>query len=428
VTPLQRRLPIAPEAGPSKRRLALADESRAIDKRVRPIYAVWEITLACDLACGHCGSRAGKARPDELSTEECLDLVRQMHEMGVTEVTVIGGEAYLRDDWLDIVKDIASRGMRVSTTTGGRGMTLERARAAKAAGLRNASVSVDGLRDTHDKLRGLKGSFDSAIAAMANLKEAGIPFSANTQVNRCNLHEIPAVFDLLADAGIKAWQVQLTTAMGRAADEDELLIEPYQVLFVMPMLAALNEKAEKRGIRIWAGNNIGYFGPYESTFRGKSVAGHRGSCGAGRTTLGIEANGDIKGCPSLPTEAYVGGNIRDASLKDIWERSSELRFTRDMTVDKLSGFCRTCYYAEACLGGCNWTSHVAFGKTGDNPFCHHRALELLKNGERERLVRKTRAPGRPFDYATFEIVREPWPAGEREGAERAARGELVTAS
>ena len=71
----------------------------SIDQADRPIYAVWEITLKCDLACRHCGSRAGHARPDELTTAECLDLVRQMAELGVKEVTLIGGEAYLRDDW-----------------------------------------------------------------------------------------------------------------------------------------------------------------------------------------------------------------------------------------------------------------------------------------------------------------------------------------
>jgi radical SAM protein with 4Fe4S-binding SPASM domain len=179
----------------------------------------------------------------------------------------------------------------------------------------------------------------------------------------------------------------------------------------MPMLAALNEKAEKRGIRIWAGNNIGYFGPYESTFRGKSVAGHRGSCGAGRTTLGIEANGDIKGCPSLPTEAYVGGNIRDASLKDIWERSAALRFTRDQKASDLRGFCKTCYYAEECKAGCNWTTHVLLGQIGDNPYCHHRATTLKETRNVRETLRKVKdAPGLPFDHGVFEIVEEPWPA------------------
>ena len=108
---------------------------RAVDEAARPILAVWEITLACDLACGHCGSRAGKARPDELTTAEALDLVDQLADLGVIEVVLIGGESYLRADWLDIVARIAERGMEPLITTGGRGMTPESARAAQAAGL-----------------------------------------------------------------------------------------------------------------------------------------------------------------------------------------------------------------------------------------------------------------------------------------------------
>ncbi len=410
--PRPRSLPIAPTALPSKKvRLPLADEVRPQDA-VRPIYAVWEITLACDLACRHCGSRAGRERPDELTTAECLDLVNQMADLGTLEVTLIGGEAYLRDDWTDIVREVRRRGMQCTNTTGGRGFTMERAKAAKEAGIQSISVSIDGLRDSHDALRGVKGSFDAALQAMENARAVGIPVAANTQVNRANLHEIPEVFELLAARKIHGWQVQLTTAMGRAGDEPEMLLEPYMVLEVMPMLAKLKLRADEAKVRLFPGNNIGYYGPYETHFRGHWPGGHRGSCGAGRAVLGIEANGDIKGCPSLPTSDYVGGNVREQSLKDIWERSKELRFTRDMTVEDLSGFCRTCYYAEECKGGCNWTTHVAFGKAGDNPWCHHRALELLEKGERERIVKVKEAPGLPFDYSVFEIVREAFPEEE----------------
>ena len=66
----------------------------------RTSYAVWEITLKCNLACNHCGSRAGHARTTELTTEEAFDLVRQMAEVGIKEVTLIGGEAFMRPDWL----------------------------------------------------------------------------------------------------------------------------------------------------------------------------------------------------------------------------------------------------------------------------------------------------------------------------------------
>jgi radical SAM protein with 4Fe4S-binding SPASM domain len=408
--PRPKSLPIAPSAAPSKRTLPLADQSRPIDQRWRPIYAVWETTLRCDLACRHCGSRAGRSRPDELTTEEALDLVDQMADLGVLEVTIIGGEAYLRDDWTEIAKRIRARGMQCTMTTGGRGLTLERARAGKEAGLQSISVSIDGLEATHDALRGVRGSFHSAFEALANARAVGIPVSANTQIGRANLREIETLFPMLCDAGIHSWQVQLTVAMGRAADEPDLLLEPWQVLEVLPMLARIKRDiADPRRVRVWAGNNIGYFGPYESDLRGALPRGHMASCGAGRSTLGIEANGDIKGCPSLPTADWVGGNVRDAPLKEIWERAPPLRYTRDRTIDDLWGLCRGCYYADTCRAGCSWTSHVLFGRPGNNPYCHHRALELLREGKRERLVRAQAAPGEPFDFGRFDLIVEAWP-------------------
>jgi radical SAM protein with 4Fe4S-binding SPASM domain len=406
-----RALPIAPLAAPPRRHLPLADAARPVDQRVRPVYAVWEITLRCDLACRHCGSRAGRERPEELSTEQALDLARQMADLGVKEVTLIGGEAYLRDDWTDIVRAVRAHGMQCSITTGGRGFTRERARAAREAGVQSVSVSIDGLRETHDALRGVRGSFDAAVSALGHLRDAAIPVAVNTQINRRNLGEIEGVFDAIARERIHGWQVQLTVAMGRAADETELLLEPYQMLDLMPRLAALKPRATALGIRLFPGNNIGYYGPHESELRAHFVDRHNGSCSAGRSRL--EANGDVKGCPSLPTVDYVGGNVRDASLRDIWERAPPLRFTRERTVDELWGFCRGCYYAEACLAGCSWTSHVLFGRRGNNPFCHHRALELLRQGKRERLVREVAPGGAPFDYGRFEVIEEPWPEVER---------------
>lgn len=384
--------------------------------RWRPIYAVWEITLRCDLACDHCGSRAGRARPDELSTAEALDLVDQLGGLGVEEVTLIGGEAYLRDDWTEIAQRVRATGMRCSMTTGGRGLDEARARAARAAGIQQVSVSIDGLEATHDRLRGVRGSHRAALRAMMALRAAGVPATANTQIGRANLAEVPAILETIIAAGARAWQFQLTVAMGRAADSPELLLEPYQMLELLPMLAALRPRADGAGVRMYPGNNVGYFGPHERVLRDFMPGGHSGACGAGRQTIGIEANGDVKGCPSLPTADYVGGNVRERPLAAIWTEAPPLRFTRERTVADLWGYCRECYYAETCMSGCSWTSHVLFGRPGNNPFCHHRALELARAGKRERLERVAAPPGRPFDQGSFRLVLEDWPEDQADGA------------
>jgi nif11-class peptide radical SAM maturase 3 len=384
-------------------------------------YAVWELTLKCNLACQHCGSRAGQTRTDELSTAEALDLVKQMAEVGIKEVTLIGGEAFLRPDWLEIAQAITQAGMVCGMTTGGYGITLETAQKMKAAGIRVVSVSVDGLEATHDRLRGKQGSWQWAFKTMSHLKAAGISFGCNTQINRLSAPEFPLIYEKIRDAGIFAWQIQLTVPMGNAADNSEILLQPSELLDVYPMLAKVTERAQQEGVRIQAGNNIGYYGPYERLLRGGGDAWtFWQGCSAGLSAIGIEADGAIKGCPSLPTVAYTGGNVRNQSLRYIIEETEQLRFNLGADTPKgtehLWGFCKTCEFAELCRGGCSWTAHVFFDRRGNNPYCHHRSLTQADRGIRERLTIKRLAEGNPFDNGEFEMIEEPldadWPKND----------------
>jgi radical SAM protein with 4Fe4S-binding SPASM domain len=377
------------------------------------LYVVWELTLRCDLHCGHCGSRAGKARDDELSTAEALDVVRQLAELGAREVTLIGGEAYLRADWDVVARAIVDAGMTCTMTTGGRFLDAGRAARAKAAGIASVSVSLDGVGETHDLQRGVRGSFAAALAALGHLRAAGVPVSVNTQINRLTLPQLDQVLEAIVRAGGHSWQVQLTVPMGRAVEHADWLLQPDDLLVVIPRLAELKADAQRRGVRLWPGNNVGYFGPHELDLRGGlTQKGHGSGCQAGVRSLGLEADGAIKGCPSLPTEAYTGGRTRERSIREVWESTAELRFARDRAVETW-GFCGGCYYRDVCRGGCTWTAHVFFGKPGNNPYCHHRALEHQARGLRERLVPVAPAPGRPFDHGLFELVVEPIPAATR---------------
>lgn len=389
---------------------ALADRARAVDRADRPVYVVWELTLKCDLACRHCGSRAGVARPAELSLAEALDLVGQLQAIGVKEVTLIGGEAYLYEGWLQVVAAIRRLGMQCSVVTAGRGWTRDLTQSAKQAGVQTVSFSLDGDETSHDRLRGARGAYRSALEGMNHSTAVGLPISVNTQVNRLSLPHLSDVFEQVMRSGAHGWQIQLTVPAGRAADEPELILQPHDLLVLFPLLAELKQRALASGIKCLLGNNVGYFGPYDHVLRNMSACGHSGTCKAGRLALGIEANGDIKGCPSLPSTTFVGGNIREHTLKDIWERSSALRFNRDRGVKDLWGYCKGCYYADECRGGCTWMSSSLFGRAGNNPYCHHRALEFQREGKRERVRLKSEAPGTPFDHGVWEILEEAIPA------------------
>jgi len=388
---------------PSKRLLPL-------DSGPRPLFAVWEITLRCDQHCRFCGTRAGRPRDDELTTEEALDVVSQLAAMGTLEVAIHGGEAYLRPDWLDLVRAMRARGMDVTMVTGGRGFTRALADELKRAGVTAVSVSVDGTEATHDALRGLKGSHAAALRALELLRAAGVPVGCNTQINRKNFRELEAITDLIAARSVYGWQVQLMVPMGRAADADDLWLQPYDLLDVLPRIAEARRRCDERGVKLWPGNNVGYFGPYEHLLRGdRTRSGYSSGCGGGVRVIGLEANGDVKGCSAMGSEGFVGGNVRNRPLREIWDLAPELRFARGFVLDDLWGFCRDCYYAEHCKGGCLWTSSTLLGRTGNNPYCHHRALEMLARGKRERLTLVRAAEGRIRDKAEFALTVEEAP-------------------
>jgi radical SAM protein with 4Fe4S-binding SPASM domain len=377
-----------------------------------PAYVVWELTLACDHACRHCGSRAVNARDSELDTAQALAVVAQLAAMRAREVVLIGGEAYLHDGFLTIIAALRAAGIVVIMTTGGAGITAALARDMAAAGMARMSVSIDGLADAHDTIRAKRGSFAQATAALAHLSAAGIDLAANTNINRINQADLEGLHDHLKAHGVRSWQVQLTAPLGRAADHPEMLLQPYDLLGLMPRIDRMKQRAWREGMLIMPGNNLGFYGPEELRLRSQRPddGDSFGGCQAGRFVMGIESDGAVKGCPSLPTAAYVGGNVVQTPLQQIWQDAPELHFTRGAVA--LWGHCASCDFAEVCRGGCNFTAHAFFGRPGNNPYCHHRALTLAQRGLRERIVPQEPAPGTPFDHGRFALIEEPSDAAE----------------
>lgn len=404
----------------TRRTLQAGDQGKNI-----PVYAVWETTLRCDHACAHCGSRAGDARDDELGTQELLQVADALVSLGTREVTLIGGEAYLRGDCVELIEHLTGKGVRVTMQTGGRGLTPTRCRALAEAGLAAVGVSVDGPAEVHDVLRASPGSHAAAMRGLENARAAGLLTTANSQINRLNKDRLAQTAALLEAAGVRVWRAQLTAPMGNAADRPEWILQPYMILEVLESLADIQrqvlQRAQKQGqdlqqaFRVALGNNLGYFGPHEQLLRSRpGEERYWQGCQAGRYVMGIESDGTIKACPSLPTAPYDGGNVRSLSLQEIWERSEVIGFNRRSRRDELWGFCATCYYADVCLAGCSFTAHSTMGRRGNNPFCWYRADRLRRDGLREVLVHRDQAAGNPYDFGRFELEVEPWPADDRD--------------
>ena len=229
--------------------------------------------MRCDHVCAHVVLKREFARPDELSTEELLDVANQLIRIGTREVTLIGGEAYLRSDVYTLVEHLTQGGIHVSMQTGGLGLTDRRIKKLKQAGLRGIGVSIDGPEDAHDTLRDRVGSFKAGMAAIKRASDHGFTVTSNTQINQLTKDRLLETADILEAAGVRIWRSQITVPMGRAADRPEWLLQPYEVIDVIDILAEAKTKILKRAHRegkdlkkvmnITLGNNIGYFGPHE---------------------------------------------------------------------------------------------------------------------------------------------------------------------
>lgn len=376
-----------------------------------PVLCVWELTLACNLKCSHCGSRAGAKRPDELNLKEVEEIIQALARLGTREVVIIGGEVFLRRDWIEIIRLITAYGMDCTMQTGGYKLPEKFLLAAQKAGLKGIGVSIDGTQSIHDNIRQRNESFSETLKVLDWCNRNGMSASVNTQITPLVIPELHNLARTFHSHGVRHWQVQLTVAMGNAVDNNNLLLQPYDLLELMPKLAEICIWGKENDFILIAGNNIGYFGPYEVLWRGPDRSNeHYSGCSAGQTALGIEADGTIKTCPSLPKERYGCGNVRDLSLDEIWNSSKAMQMNRTRDINDLWGHCASCYYAPVCRGGCTWTADALFGKRGNNPYCHYRALKLAKVGRRERIRKIRDALDQPFATGLFELIEEDIPS------------------
>jgi len=348
----------------------------------KPRQAVWELTLRCNLRCRHCGSRAGRARDDELTLEEMLRVADELAELECRFVTLSGGEPLMRPEWPLIAERLISHGVTVGMISNGVLFDDEAARTAKRVGLETVAFSVDGFRESHEYQRRVPGQWEQVLAALARCTQHAITPGVVTTINNRNLPELSALRAFLREHGVERWQLQFATPTGNMSDNQSLMVAPSDYLTAVPLIAEMC--ADDELPVVYPSHNVGYFGPHEEKLRRQqSKLPVWTGCTAGCSVIGIESNGNVKGCLSLPSacngvDEFIEGNLRDKSLREIWEGKDAFAYNRQFTVERLGGFCRTCPYGEICRGGCTWTTWAGHGPVRDNPYCYFRQLEEQK--------------------------------------------------
>ncbi len=336
-----------------------------------PIAGVWEITMGCNMRCKHCGSACEGALPGELSTSEALALCKDLGSLGIKCITLSGGEPTLRSDWDQIAGELGKNGIIANMITNGWSMNENIIERALKAGINTIAFSLDGLKDTHDYIR-KAGSFDRIMQALDLMKDSGLHRSIITTVNKKNSGELPELLALLEKKGIEGWQIQMGVPMGSMSKNIELLEDPECVDHVINFA---HKHYKNTSVEFQLADCIGYYSLKEVEVRTKRNP-EKGymwqGCGAGKRVMGILHNGDIIACTSIRDRRFVEGNIREKSLLEIWNGPTAFLWSREMSKQKLSGFCARCRFGELCLGGCSNTRLTIEGDIyKENRYCSY---------------------------------------------------------
>jgi Fe-coproporphyrin III synthase len=163
----------------------------------RPVV-VWNMTRRCNLKCIHCYSSSRNIPyRDELTTEEGKALLADLAAFGSPVILFSGGEPLIRKDLPELAQYAVDRGLRAVISTNGTLLTPERIRIFRDIGLSYIGVSLDGLKETHDFFRGVPGTFERTMRGIRASRDAGIKVGVRFTVNRHNVKDVPAIFDLL---------------------------------------------------------------------------------------------------------------------------------------------------------------------------------------------------------------------------------------
>lgn len=333
-----------------------------------PFNCTWELTLACNLRCKHCGSAAGTCRKNELSLARALKLCKELEELGTKEVTLIGGEPLLSKKWFHISKKLNELGIKVNLVSNATILNDDIIKKLKQVEINNFGVSIDGTKKANDAIRG-RGTYNKIIETIKLLQKNNIKLSIATTVSKYNFHELERIYKKIIKLDIKVWQIQLAMPIGRMNSNFMLAKRDLKKL-IRFIIRVRNEKK----IRIYPGCNVGYFGGLEEKYRiqdEENALPFWTGCYSGIFEVGIVSNGSIKGCLAMK-DTFIEGNVNETSLKEIWESKVAFSYNRKFQESCLKGFCAACEFGELCRGGCPVISEVLTGSPNNDEYCLER--------------------------------------------------------
>ncbi len=371
-------------------------------KDKKPVV-VWNVGQRCNLRCVHCYSHSqDREYSGELTTSEGRALLEDLANFGSPVILFSGGEPLMRPDLLELIGYARELGLRVVISTNGTLISGGMAKELKTLGLSYVGISLDGLRETHDRFRGIKGSFDRAVDGLRNCQEAGIKVGLRFTINKRNVADIPGIFGLLRDENIPrvCFYHLVYTGRGSKLISEDLSNEETRktVDLIIELTAQLFADGLHKEVLTVDNHTDGVYVYLkllkENPERAQNVLELLKMNGGNSTGNGIGCvswDGSVH--PDQFWRHYSFGNVRERPFGEIWtDLSNPLMAKLKDKRPHVKGRCGQCRYLDLCAGNFRVRAEAVTGDLwAPDPACYLTDEEI---GVSSALEKSSRILGR----------------------------------
>ncbi len=327
-------------------------------QRQRTMLLQWHITDRCNCRCGHCYQQHENQsiEPDWRNLENVVEQYKDLlsYQRSVAgpfrgQITVTGGEPFIRSDFFDLLELFAANKPNFSFAILTNGSYVNMATAKRLETLQPAfiQVSLEGTENTHNLIRG-KDNYEKTVEGIRHLVQAGIRTYISFTAHRSNFREFTHVADLGRKLKVAKVWADRHIPLGQSAGLKEQMLTPDETRKFFTIMA----NARQQVARSWFTKTTVSM---ERGLQFLTGGGRPYHCTAGARLLTVMPNGDVYPCRRLPIKV---GNLQNASLTDIYKTSQLLNDLRKHTT---STGCQNCIYDRTCGGGLKCLAYAAYG-------------------------------------------------------------------
>jgi heme d1 biosynthesis radical SAM protein NirJ len=343
---------------------------------------IWNLIRRCNLTCKHCYSISADTNfPGELSTEQVYTVMDDLKGFKVPVLILSGGEPLLRPDIYDIAKRAKAKGFYVGLSSNGTLIDENNIDKIAECDFNYVGVSLDGIRETHDKFRRMDGAFEASLKGIRLCRDLGLKIGVRFTMTQDNAHDLPGLLKLVEDEGIDRFYFSHLNYAGRGNKNRKDDAQYQLTRQAMDLLFDTCWEYNQRGLEkeFTTGNNDadGVYFLHWVRRRFPDKAAHVeaklrqwGGNSSGVNVANIDNLGNVH--PDTMWWHYTLGNVKDRPFSEIWPDTSDVLMAGLKQYPRaVKGRCGACAYLQICNGNTRVRAQQMTGDAwAEDPGCY----------------------------------------------------------